>query len=185
MSQKPIRSHPGDDGTTCLLFGKRVSKTDPRCEALGALDEAQSAMGLARTLTRKRRVRELLVEAQRGISRVCVEVAAEQEHRDEFKRLYGTMDAGLTRALDEALEALSAEMEPLRSFVLPGGSRASAALDVARTVVRRAERQVVALKEQGLLENQEPLRYMNRLSELMFALARYEDSASPRKPRQA
>ncbi len=179
---KHIYTRKGDDGETTLLLGGRVSKTDPRCEACGTLDEAVSALGLARALAREPRVRELTEEVQRDLSILITEIASNPSRREEFERRFHPVDASMTQRLEATIDSLSAQAGPFNDFVTPGSSAASAALDLARTILRRAERKAVALKEAGLLANSEVIRYLNRVSDLVFVLARYEDCQGGTEP---
>ena len=169
----------GDDGTTDLL-GARVGKNDPRVEALGALDETTSAIGLGRALAATR-VREVLETTQRDLYTIMAEIAFTPELRP------AAYEIGNDRVdwLGEATDTLSAAVELPREFVLPGESVAGAALDVARTVARRAERQVVALAGAGHAVNPAILAYLNRLSSLLFIAARVEDHAAGSEPKRA
>jgi cob(I)alamin adenosyltransferase len=176
-----IYTRSGDEGETGLLFGERVPKADLRCEAYGTLDEAKAALGLARAHSRDAYLKELIEELQSGLSRLCTELASEPARRAEFEKRFQPVDASMTQRLEELIDTLSAQMGPLRGFVMPGGSAASAALDMSRAIVRRAERRAVALKEQGLLPNPEAIRYLNRLSDLLFVMARYEDRGKTAK----
>ncbi len=160
----------GDGGETDLL-GARVSKTDPRIEAIGALDEASSALGLARAAAREDRTREALVAVQRDLYKVMAELAFTTEQYPQRVELGADRVEWLSAETDE----LAAEAPPLREFVLPGDTAQGAALDWARVTVRRAERRVVALAEEGHVRNAEVPRYLNRLSSLLFALARWEE----------
>ncbi|HLQ60438.1 MAG TPA: cob(I)yrinic acid a,c-diamide adenosyltransferase [Candidatus Acidoferrales bacterium] len=166
----------GDDGSTGLLGGGRAAKDDPRIEAYGTVDEASSAIGLARALSRDERVREVLEELQRGLYVLGAELATGPAARRRF--------AQVSAADVERLEALTAELEaaaPMPAeFVLPGTTPASGALDLARTVARRAERRCVALSRTGGFDNLEARRWLNRLSLLLFVLARYEEARSGR-----
>jgi cob(I)alamin adenosyltransferase len=170
----------GDDGTTDLL-GARVSKDDPRVEALGALDEATSAIGLGRALATSSRIRDDLEMAQRDLYRIMAEIAFTPEVRPAAYEL------GNERVdwLGAATDLLAAEVELPREFVLPGESASGAALDVARTVARRAERHVVTLAHTGHAVNPAILAYLNRLSSLLFIAARVEDHAAGRAPKRA
>lgn len=170
----------GDQGTTDLL-GERVGKEDPRIAALGSLDETSSALGLARALAAMGRTRELVIEAQRDLYQVMAELAFTDGLRPDAYRLEDERVRWLEGATDEVSEAV----EMPRAFVLPGESVAGAALDVARTVARRAEREVVALAKAEVVTNLQILRYLNRLSSLLFVLARAEDEAAGAAPRRA
>ncbi|MBI2873319.1 MAG: cob(I)yrinic acid a,c-diamide adenosyltransferase [Chloroflexi bacterium] len=170
-----IYTRRGDEGETGLLYGGRVSKTDLRCEAYGTTDEAVSLLGLARSLSRDERVREIVRQVERELFTVGAELATDSAQREKLERHFGVVSGEMVVRLEGLIDELGAQVKLPRAFVLPGGSPASAALDVARTVVRRAERRAVELKEQGMLANPEVVRYLNRLSDLVFMLARYED----------
>jgi cob(I)alamin adenosyltransferase len=163
----------GDRGETDLL-GERVGKDDPRIEVIGALDEATSSVGLARALVTSERAGPLLIEVQRDLYRIMAELAFTDELRPPGYVLAAERITWLERITDE----LTAEVEVPPQFILPGETLPSAALDVARTVVRRAERLAVALQREGHLANGEILRYLNRLSSLLFILARFEERAA-------
>ena len=160
----------GDQGTTDLL-GARVGKADPRIDILGELDEASASLGLARAHASQSRTRALLIDAQRDLYEVMAELAYTAELRPNSR----AFSPNRTAWLEGETDALSADVPLPPQFVLPGESVPGAALDVARTVVRRAERVAVALGAGGQIENPEILRYLNRLSSLMFILARFED----------
>jgi cob(I)alamin adenosyltransferase len=170
----------GDDGTTDLL-GARVGKDDPRIEALGALDETSSAMGFARALTSDGRVREDIVAVQRDLYRIMAELAFTPELRPASYALSPERVAWLEAETD----ALAARVELPAEFVLPGESVPGAALDVARTVARRAERQVVALTRGEYSLSEAVPSYLNRLSSLLFIAARVEDAAAGHLPVRA
>lgn len=169
----------GDGGETDLLYGGRVSKTDPRTEAGGALDEAVSALGLARALSGEPLVRTVVDELQRALFTLGAELATDAESHEKLAQHFKAVSAEMTQALEAHIGALDAEVDLPPSFIVPGASPASAALDVARSVLRRAERRAVALLERSMLANPEVLRYLNRASDLVFMLARYEDRALP------
>ena len=170
----------GDQGTTDLLGG-RVGKDDPRIAALGALDEATSAIGFGRALAAGERTREVLIEAQRDLYKIMAELAFTDALRPDAY----TLAEERVRWLEEAVDGVTAEVRLPPAFVLPGESVAGAALDVARAVARRAEREAVALTRAGHLANPQVLRYLNRLSSLLFVLARFEDQTAGAAPRRA
>ena len=170
----------GDDGTTDLL-GARVAKDDPRIDALGSLDEVTSAIGLARSMAADGRVREDLVAVQRDLYRIMVALAFTPELRPEA---YGFAQDRVDW-LGAETDALAASVDLPREFILPGESMPGAALDVARTVTRRGEREVVALAHAGHEVNPTILGYLNRLSSLLFIAARVEDRAAGRDPKRA
>jgi cob(I)alamin adenosyltransferase len=160
----------GDDGTTGLLGGGRARKDDPRLEAYGTVDEASSAIGLARGLTAHARVRELCEELQRGLYRVGAQLATDPADAGRFG---GVEQADIAR-LEEIAGGLEAEVPMPTEFILPGATAASGALDLARTVVRRAERRCLGLAGTPPLV----LAYLNRMSFLLFVVGRYEEHQS-------
>jgi cob(I)alamin adenosyltransferase len=174
-----IYTKTGDAGETGLLYGGRVSKADPRVEAYGTVDEAVSALGLARALSTDGRVRELALQLQRELFSVASELATDRSMYDRFKAHFSPVTPEMTARLESTIDELGALVKLPRAFVVPGASAASAALDMARSILRRAERRVVALKAEGVLANDELLRYLNRLSDLLFVLARYQDRHMP------
>lgn len=161
----------GDDGTTGLLGKGRVDKDHPRPRAFGALDEASAALGVARAAALSEQTVEVLAQAQRDLYRIMSEVAAHAEHAERFR----SVDDGDVAWLEAQLALLAGEVQPPSGFVLPGDSPSGAALDMARAIVRRAERQVVSLGREVELDNPQMLRYLNRLSSLCYALALYEN----------
>jgi cob(I)alamin adenosyltransferase len=171
MPFKPYTAK-GDDGYTGLLGGGRVPKYDPRPEAYGTLDEATSVMGLARATVKSERIRSLLLESQRHLYCIMGELASTPETVDRSRCL----GAEHVTWLESQTDALAAEIQLPGEFIVPGDSQPGATLDVARTVVRRAERLVVKLMHDRLATNPQIVRYINRLSSLLFVMARYEDA---------
>jgi cob(I)alamin adenosyltransferase len=161
----------GDDGTTGLLGGGRAAKDDVRLEAYGTVDEASSALGLGKALTQHERVKAVCEEIQHGLYRLGAELATNPQAKGSFPRA----SASDVARLEELMAALEADTQMPREFVLPGTTPASAALDLSRTVMRRAERMAVRLTREGGLRNPESLRWLNRASLLLFVLARYEE----------
>ncbi|CAN5674449.1 cob(I)yrinic acid a,c-diamide adenosyltransferase [soil metagenome] len=182
-----IYTRKGDDGTTGLLYGGRVPKDDLRTEVYGTLDEAVSALGVARAAGLSERGRELVVRLQREMFVAGAQLATAPENQAKLKDgVSRVTDAMVTQAEADIDDLL--EIHPLpQEFLLPGETAPSAALDVARAVLRRGERQAVRLERAGLLADQVVLRYLNRVSDLLFALARYEEAelglrAQPSRP---
>ena len=166
-----IYTRTGDEGDTGLFGGGRVSKDDPRVEAYGAVDELNAAIGMARAIELLPRVDEILAPVQRdlfGLGAILATPDLEKMHEQLVKARID--DARITQ-LERAIDAGEDELEPLKAFILPGGTPKAAALHVARTVCRRAERRVVHLQQTVELP---PLVtvYLNRLSDLLFVLAR-------------
>ena len=176
-----IYTRKGDDGTTSLWYGGRVAKTDPRTEAYGSIDEANSALGVARSLCGKKQgeLAADLLRLQRELFVAGAELATAPEAADR-------LEDGVSRITEEMVEALEPEIDRYMDqvdlppqFVIPGGTELSAALDVARTAIRRAERRVVALNDAGELASIGVLQYLNRASDLAFAMARFADAPEP------
>ena len=164
----------GDDGTTGLLGGGRSPKDDPRIEAFGTVDEASSVLGLAKALSRDARVKSICEELQRGLYALGAELGT----GPEAQKAFATMTAAGVARLEELTAELEGEVKMPEGFVLPGSTPASGALDVARSVVRRAERRWVTLERLGGVANPEVGRWLNRLSLVLFVLARYEEGRS-------
>src|SRR5579875_848955 len=160
----------GDTGYTSLLGETRVPKYDERPDTFGVVDEATSALGLARALTQDEHGREVILKTQRDLYVLMAELATPPEHLDAvgFR-----ITPEHTRWLEETEEALKAEVDIPNKFIIPGDSPDGAALDLARTIIRRAERLVARLVHEKTVDNGETLRYLNRLSDLIFILARY------------
>ena len=180
MTRKSIVTKGGDGGETGLLYGGRVRKTDPRTEAYGEVDEAISALGLARAQVRDRGRAATILRVQEELFTVGAELATDRSEYPSLEKHFLVITPAHTRRLEEEVHALEAAVPLPDAFVVPGGSVGAAALDVARTVVRRAERRIVALKDAGALPNPEVLRYVNRLSDLVFMLARAEEGSAQR-----
>jgi cob(I)alamin adenosyltransferase len=164
----------GDDGMTGLLGGGRVPKHHPQPEAFGAVDEASAALGAARAVMQDREAAGIVLQAQRDLYHLMAELAATPEAAPRFRRI----DAERVAWLEAQTDAYGARIPPFDEFVTPGDSLPGALLDLARAIVRRAERRVVRLRDDGLIANNELIRYLNRLSSLCFVLARHEDALS-------
>jgi cob(I)alamin adenosyltransferase len=167
----------GDDGTTGLLGGGRALKDDPRIEAFGTVDEASSALGLARALSPHERVNAICQELQRGL----YSVGAELGTKPEAGKAFVTTGAAEVKRLEELIRELEDEATMPDGFILPGATPAAAALDVARAITRRAERRCLTLERSGGLGNAHVRRWLNRLSLLIFVLARYEENLAGRR----
>jgi cob(I)alamin adenosyltransferase len=170
-----IYTRGGDDGTTGLLYGGRVDKSDPRTEAYGTTDEAVAALGMARVFIADSLLADLVLRLQRELFVVGAELATDRANSHK-------LTPGSTKVTAEMVDRLEAEIDQYvgrirmpQEFIVPGESRGSAFLDFARTVIRRAERATVAMDRAGLLADGEAVRYLNRLADLVFVLARYEE----------
>jgi len=175
-----IVTKTGDTGQTSLMYGRRVSKTDPRVDAYGCVDELNAALGLARALSQDS-VSDQILAAQKDLIVVMGELATAREDVDRYLKDGFRLT---TAAMVDRLGAVIADIEKDKSlypkdWVVPGKNQASAALDLARTTCRRAERRVAAATD----TNPEILRYLNRLSDLCWILARYAEKNLPAQER--
>lgn len=175
-----IYTAKGDQGSTDLL-GERVRKDDPRIDLIGALDESTSSIGLGRSVATIAAWREMLIEVQRDLYQVMAELAFVDDLRPDAYRLKPERVDWLEGSVAEVEATVTLPPQ----FILPGDTVAGAALDVARTVARRAERLAVGLDASGHALNPQILRYLNRLSTLLFIIARAEDLAANEGPRLA
>jgi cob(I)alamin adenosyltransferase len=169
-----IYTRTGDDGTTALGSGERRKKHDVRIEAYGTVDETNSAIGVARVHTRDLSdIDAMLARIQNDLFDLGAELATPSKGKGPGGARLTITDAQVTR-LEQEIDQLNAELQPLRSFVLPGGSAAAAALHLARTVSRRAERLMAALADtEGEEVGPAAAKYINRLSDFLFVAARY------------
>lgn len=167
-----IVTRGGDSGETSLLYGGRVPKDDLHTEAYGALDEAISALGLARASSADAAFASRVLELQRELFTVGAELATGRGERHLLEKHFAVVTPAMVDALEGEVHDLEARVPLPKAFVIPGGTVAAAAIDMARTFVRRAERRAVALQRAGELENPEVVRYLNRCSDLLFMLAR-------------
>jgi len=138
-----------------------------------------SALGLARALSQEPRIKEILLQLQRELFTVGAELATDAAEYDKLKKHFSVVTPDMVERLERFIDELDDQIQLPRAFIIPGASPASAALDVARTVLRRAERRAVALRDQGYLQNPHVLHYLNRAADLLFMLARYEDRRLP------
>ena len=177
--RKRVYTKFGDKGETSLLYGGRVSKNNVHTEAYGITDEAVSAMGLARSLSNDQRVKDILRDLQRELFTIAAELATEPDKYELFQQHFTPVTAAMVENLEKTIDSLEEEFEMPTVFVLPGGTPASSAIDMARTIIRTAERRVVALDQAGGLTNDLITTYLNRLGDLLFVLARYHDRELP------
>lgn len=177
--RKKVYTKFGDKGETSLLYGGRVSKNNPHTEAYGITDEAVSAMGLGRATTDDPRVKDILRDLQRELFTIAAELATDPEKYELFQQHFSPVTESMVENLETTIDSLEEEFQMPTVFVLPGGSPSSSAIDMARTIIRTAERRVVALEEAGQLTNGLITAYLNRLGDLLFVLARYQDRELP------
>lgn len=165
----------GDDGTTGLLYGGRISKDDPRTEAYGCVDEAVAALGLARVELSTAGLLELahaVLHRQRELFVVGAELAANPDARERLEDGVTRVSEAMLGGVEAELAETEAAIEMPREFVVPGETRASAALELARTILRRAERRVISAGRGGGLESEWLVPYLNRLADLAWVWAR-------------
>ena len=161
-----VYTKTGDKGLTGLLTGERIEKDSLRVEAYGAIDEISSALGLARVWCTKADVKEIIYNTQKILMMVMAEVASTSNDTHYITKEHSAQ-------FEQYIDELDAKLPPLNAFIIPGGNAGAAALDLARTVTRRAERQVLRLSRQETV-NEDVLITLNRLSDLCFVLSRVE-----------
>ena len=168
-----IYTKRGDAGETDLFGGSRVKKSHPRVEAYGAIDELNAVVGLAAAESKHRDIAELLAQIQAALFALGSVLATPSAAHRKKAGISDLTDAAV-QSLEKAMDDFEAELAPLANFILPGGSSAAAQFHVARTVCRRAERQLVAVATEETIDAIN-LRYVNRLSDFLFVLARLEN----------
>ena len=177
MTESRIYTKLGDDGSTGLLFGGRISKADPLIDIVGTLDETVAALGMARANTSDQRLSQQILGIQRDLFVAAADLAANPYARDRLVPGVSSMTAAMTSAIECAIDERVAERPLQPVFIVPGATHASAALDVARTSVRRAERALVRYLSSSP-EGTHPvspsiMTYLNRVSDLLYVLARH------------
>lgn len=170
-----VTTGTGDTGYTGLLGEQRVPKYDPRPDTFGTVDEATSALGLARATTRDPKVKDIIYKIQQELYLMMGELATPPEN---YEKMGLRITPEHVQRLEQIEEALKQEVEIPNKFIIPGDTPDGAALDLARTIIRRAERMAVKLLHEKVIENREVVRYLNRLSDLVFILARYVEVKS-------
>jgi cob(I)alamin adenosyltransferase len=172
-----IATKTGDNGTTALMYGRRVAKNHPRVEAYGTVDELNAALGLARATAEHDFVRVNLLAIQKDLVILMGELAVANEDLERYvKGGYLLVTPAMTAKLDALVQEIEAQNISFKGWATPGATHNSAALDVARTVCRRAERRVCALQTAGELKNEEIIIFLNRLSDLLWLLARWVET---------
>ena len=176
-----IATRTGDHGTTGLMYGRRVPKTHPRIEANGAIDELNAALGVARAPATDEWLRGELLLTQKQLVDVMGELATAPDDLGRYARDGFTLvTPAMTARLDELVKQLEAQKISFKGWATPGATPLAAALDLARTACRRAERRVCAIREAGEMVNAEIIIYLNRLSDVLWLLARWiETRAEP------
>ena len=179
-----IYTRKGDDGTTGLLYGGRVYKDAPGPEAYGAVDEAVAALGTARAVAGGA-LAERILELQRDLFVVGAELATDPENREKLERGVSLTSREMVERVERWIDETVAETGMPTEFIVPGGSPPAAALDLARTIVRRAERRAVRLMQVQGNEKSSVVPYLNRLADYLFMLAREaEDDWTPSRGKE-
>jgi cob(I)alamin adenosyltransferase len=172
-----IATKKGDDGTTGLMYNRRVSKCHPRVEAYGSVDELNAALGSARASGHDPLLRERLLEIQKDLVIVMGELATQTEDLPRYiKDGFPVVTPALTARLDRVVQEIESKNVSFKGWSTPGGNAPAAALDIARTTCRRAERRVCALHESHQLHNAEILVFLNRLSDALWLMARQAET---------
>ena len=175
-----IATKTGDAGTTGLMFNRRVSKCHPRVEAYGSVDELNAALGMARATAEVLFIRENLLAIQKDLVTVMGELATLVEDLPRYvEKKFTLVSPALTEKLDCLVREIEAKKVSFHGWATPGDSLHSAALDVARTTCRRAERRVCALHEADQLRNPDIIIYLNRLSDVLWLMARWVETSQP------
>lgn len=174
-----IATKTGDDGTTGLMYGRRVPKNHPRVEAYGTVDELNAALGLARATAEQAFVRDHLLAIQKDLVVLMGELAVANEDRERYVNGgFALVTPPMTAKLDALVREIESQNISFKGWATPGATIHSAALDVARTVCRRSERRVYDLHAAGDFKNEEVLVFLNRLSDLLWLLARWTETQS-------
>jgi cob(I)alamin adenosyltransferase len=171
-----IVTKTGDQGTTGLMYNRRVPKSHPRVEACGAMDELNAALGLARAAAQQPFIQENLLHIQKDLVTLMGELGVATEDRPRYlKDGFPLLTPEMTAKLDRLVKEIEAQQITFKDWAMPGSNATSAALDFSRTVCRRAERSVSVLNQAGDLQNPELLVYLNRLSDLLWLFARWTE----------
>ncbi|MCL5097427.1 MAG: cob(I)yrinic acid a,c-diamide adenosyltransferase [Candidatus Omnitrophica bacterium] len=169
-----IVTKTGDSGTTSLMFNRRVSKCHPRVEAGGSVDELNSALGLARAMMKPDSVASKIKAVQADLVGLMGELATSLEDASRYQKAgFARITPQLTSRLEQWIREAESQQSPFGGWAIPGANLSSAALDMARTICRRAERRICALREAGELPNAELMVYLNRLGDLLWLWARH------------
>ncbi|MBN2119514.1 MAG: cob(I)yrinic acid a,c-diamide adenosyltransferase [Candidatus Omnitrophica bacterium] len=172
-----ITTKTGDKGITCLYKGKKVYKDHLRIELCGSLDELGSYLGLSKNLVKSKKIKKIIEAVQRDLYLVAAEVVTQTKFLKKLKR---RLDETFPARIERSIKDLEKKLPRLNCFCLCGENLCSSVLDVARAVSRRAERKATTLKRKSLLKNSHILVYLNRLSDLLFLLARFSAGKTKR-----
>ena len=165
-------SKKGDGGETSLLGGQRVPKFDPRPDTYGVLDEASSALGVVRAMTKDQRIKDIILSVQKDLLTMGAELSSLSE---DIPKLSVRISAGYVQRIEDLIDDLQKNVKLKNEFIYPGETVLSALIDVGRTIIRRGERNAARLKNEGLVNNPNIHQYLNRLADMLFVLARYDE----------
>jgi len=165
-------SKKGDKGETSLLGGQRVPKFDLRPETYGILDEASSALGVAKAGTENQKIKDIIFAVQKDLLVMGAELSTLSE---DYKKLSRTITQDDVDRLENIIEELQKDFTMKKEFIYPGETVVSAHIDVGRTIIRRSERMAARMKSEGIIYNDMINQYLNRLADMLFTLARYEE----------
>lgn len=165
-------SKKGDKGETSLLGGQRVPKFDLRPETYGILDEASSALGVAKAGTENQKIKDIIFDVQKDLLVMGAELSTLSE---DYKKLSRTITQDDVDRLENIIEELQKDFTMKKEFIYPGETVVSAQIDVGRTITRRSERMAARMKTEGMVDNDMINQYLNRLADMLFTLARYEE----------
>lgn len=165
-------SKKGDGGETSLLGGQRVPKYDLRPDTYGVLDEASSALGVVRAMAKDQRIKDIVFSVQKDLLTMGAELSSLSEDISKLSIRIGAVDV---QRIEDLIDELQKKVKLKNEFIYPGETVLSAQIDVGRTIIRRAERNAARLKNEGLVNNPDIHQYLNRLADMLFVLARYEE----------
>ncbi|HEX3627716.1 MAG TPA: cob(I)yrinic acid a,c-diamide adenosyltransferase [Verrucomicrobiae bacterium] len=176
-----IVTKTGDSGTTALMYGRRVPKSHPRVEAVGAVDELNAALGMARATATDAFISENILSIQKNLVTLMGELGVLPEDLPRYsKDGFGAVTSAMTAELEKLVAEIEAQNVSFKGWATPGATHNAAGLDVARTICRRAERRVCELNESGQLKNPEIIIYLNRLADLLWLFARWAEGKADR-----
>jgi cob(I)alamin adenosyltransferase len=188
IASSAVATGRGDDGTTGLLYGGRIAKDDPRTDAYGSVDEAVAALGLARAeliAAGQADLADSILRKQRELFVVGAELAANPAARDRLEDGVTRVSQAMLDGVETELAGWESAVQMPREFVVPGETRASAALELARTILRRAERRIISVQRSAELDGEWLVPYINRLADLLWVLARAAEQAEEQRPTPA
>jgi len=175
-----IVTRTGDEGTTGLMYNRRVSKSHPRVEACGSVDELNAALGMARAFSPQKFIQDILLATQKDLVILMGELATELDDLPRYRADgFSLVSREHSLRLEDCVREIEAQAVTYKGWATPGATTSSAAIDLARATCRRAERRVCALRDAGQIQNPEVIIYLNRLADLLWLLARWSEVNAP------